>query len=266
MIEAHIGVVHKVEHLQLRVGRPGQGHSAGAAGEDKARVQFRQRREAGLTIGKDHLELTGINHRSRRKGPLCERGIIVGEIEAVQRDGAGAGVVNLDPGRGLAGAVREARQIVRLHFIDPQRRERRERGEHAVGLAGSGRRPGQQQRRGRVDGGGVGRVGQPHREGAAVGGLQIPEAQGVIVSQGQRRSDVLINRIAAPAAGGGGDQVQARGARMFLRGADKGATEVGGQIPGAAQGRFKTGIGEQVGPAAAGHEAQIVQVDVPRRA
>jgi len=55
-------------------------------------VKFVGGREAGLAVGEDNFELAGIDGGVGREGPLVQIGVIIGEIEAVERDRIGAGL------------------------------------------------------------------------------------------------------------------------------------------------------------------------------
>ena len=122
-------IIHIVEHLLLAIaGEPGQRQRTGAAGQNETRVQFVGGGQslvwpsAKITLNwpAPMLALVGNGH--------CRRlVVIVGQIKSVQGNVVGAGIVKFQPGSALAGAVGDAGQIVGLQFIDPQRREGRQR-------------------------------------------------------------------------------------------------------------------------------------------
>ena len=95
---------------------------------------------AGLAIDENDFEPAGGELCAGREGPLGEVGVIVREIEAVERNNGRARVVEFDPGIGLVGVVADAVQVLRLDFVDPKRGEGGQRTLDGIRSAGRGKR------------------------------------------------------------------------------------------------------------------------------
>src|SRR5256885_6613838 len=95
-------VVEVIEHLRPVVEvQEGQRDRTGARVEAKTRMPFAGGGLAGLAIDENDLEPAGGDLCAGREGPLGEVGVIVREIEAVERNGGRGPLVEVDPGIGL---------------------------------------------------------------------------------------------------------------------------------------------------------------------
>ena len=130
MVDTQTGIINVIEHLRLAVVQPAQGQRAGAARQKETGVQFVRGRKIRLAVGKNNFEFAGVDDRAGRERPRGEVRVAVGEIKVGQRNDVRGRVVKFQPCGVLAGAVRDAVQIVGLKFIKPQRRKRREIGEN----------------------------------------------------------------------------------------------------------------------------------------
>ncbi len=111
-IGRQVDIVDIIENLRLAAEDPTQCQRAIAAGEGEAGVQFVRSGQIGLAVGKYHQELAGVDARPGRERPVGQVEVVSGQIQSCQGDGIGAGIVELDPRRALAGLVGDARQIL----------------------------------------------------------------------------------------------------------------------------------------------------------
>ena len=72
--------------------------------------------DCAVLAGSEHHEVTAGKKVCRRKTPLREIGGIVRQVPAVEVDGVGAGMVELDPIRELPVLVRERGAVQRHEF------------------------------------------------------------------------------------------------------------------------------------------------------
>jgi len=84
----------------------------------------------------NHFELAGIDDGVTRKSPLQKVGIVIGQIKPIQRNDVGAGVVKFQPAGVLTRAVGDASQVIGLQFVNPKRREWRQRSATLLSLPG----------------------------------------------------------------------------------------------------------------------------------
>ena len=176
MVGADVGVIDIIEHLELAIGKPSQGQRAGATAEGEAGVQFVGGREIDLAVGEDDFEPAGVDDGAAWESPLCEVGVVVGQIEAAEGNDIGGGIEQFDPADMLAGAVGDAGNVIGLQLVDPQWREGNQGGQDAVAGAGCALGQGRKGRRGGVDGGGVYGGGQTECQGTPIGALEVPKA------------------------------------------------------------------------------------------
>src|SRR5437868_847746 len=77
-------VIQVIKDLWLAIEGAAEGKRAGAGRKGETGMPFGGGGEAGLTIGKNHFELTRVEAGRRRERPLQEVRIIACEIEAIE--------------------------------------------------------------------------------------------------------------------------------------------------------------------------------------
>ena len=259
-------VIEIINHLWFVVDQTRESDQTAAGSDTEIGMEFGRGPFRRFAIEPDDQKLARVNHCVGGKRPLSQARIIVAQKIRAELQPIGCRVVQFQPRIEVAQVIGDGAEIVRLNFIQPQRREGRQRRQHIV------RRP----RRGWVEDG-LGwlnavradnpAAGESNRQPAAVRAGQIPVTERVLLADDQR-CGVLPDRTGLRRAGAEGNQMQAGVAGMLHGRVDDSARKVRRNIPRRRQGRLEITVLDQIraGPRdVARNQHQVVQVNIPRR-
>jgi len=115
------GVIEVIDDLRRPAQRARQDHRAVGGSEADAGVQLGKAAFSRFAIGDDDQELAGLENGVGRKRPSGQMGILIAQIETVERDGGVARVDEFNPWLGFPLRVQNATVALWIDFVQPER-------------------------------------------------------------------------------------------------------------------------------------------------